>query len=54
MDFFNSNLKKQQESVKNTNRNLDIEGLINLRKLYTNNPIIGYHNINSLRKKEVN
>ena len=28
-----------------------MEGLIILRKLYTNNPIIGYLNINSLRDK---
>ena len=37
--------------AKNTNHNLDIEELINLRKLYTNNAIVGYLNINSLRNK---
>ena len=49
--------KKQRESVanqisnksENTNHNLGIEGLINLRKLYTINPITGYLNMNSLR-----
>ena len=59
IDSFNANFKKQQESVanqisnkaKNTNYNLDIEELINLRKLYTNNLIIGYLNINSLRNR---
>ena len=59
IDSFNTNFKEQQESiayqisnkVKNTNHNLDIEGLINSRKLYTNNPIIGYLNIDSLRNK---
>ena len=59
IDSFSANLKKQRESVanqisnkaKNTNHNLDIEGLINLRKFYTNNPIIEYLNINSLRNK---
>ena len=59
MDSFNANFKKQPESVinqtsnkaKTTNHNLDIERLIILRKLYTNNPIIGYLNINSLRNK---
>ena len=59
MDSFNANFKKQRESVtnhisnkaKNANHNLDIEGPINLRKLYTNNPIIGYLNIDSLRNK---
>ena len=59
INFFNKNFKNQQESVanqisnkaKNTNHNLDIEELINLRKLYINNPIIGYLNINSLRNK---
>ena len=42
IDFFNANFKKQRQSVanqisykaKNANHNLDIEGLINLRKLY--------------------
>ena len=46
MDFFNANFKKQQESitnqisntVENINHNLDLEGLINLRKLYANTP----------------
>ena len=37
--------------AKNTNHNLDIEELKNLRKLYNNNPIIGYLNINSPRNK---
>ena len=37
--------------AKNANHNLDIEGLINLRKFYTNNCIIGYLNINSLKNK---
>ena len=54
-----ANIKKQRESVanqisnkaKNTNHNLDIEELINLRKLDTNNIIIGYLNINSPRNK---
>ena len=54
IDSFNWNLKKQQESVanqihsktKNTNHNLDIEGLINL-----SNSNILYLNINSLRNK---
>ena len=58
MHSFNANFKKQRESVtnqisnkaKNANHNLGI-GLINLRKLYTNNLIIGYLNINSLRNK---
>ena len=57
--FFNANFKKQRESVanqisnkaKNTNHNLDIEGLINLRKFYTSNPIIGYLKINSMKNK---
>ena len=57
INSFNANFKKQRESVvnqisnkaKNTNRNLDIEELINLRTLYTNNAIIGYLNIISLR-----
>ena len=56
---FNANFKKQRKSVanpisnkaKNTNHNLDIEGLINLRKLYTNKRITGYLNVNSLRNK---
>ena len=59
IDSFNVNFKKQRESVanqisnkaKNTNYNLDIQKLINLRKLYTNTPIIGYLNINSLGNK---
>ena len=59
MDSFNANFKKQRENVanqvsnkaKNTNHNLNIEGLINLRKLHTNNPIIGYLNTNSLGNK---
>ena len=59
INFFNANIKKQRESVanqisntaKNTNHNLGIEELINLRTLYTNNPIIGYLNINSLENK---
>ena len=59
INSLNENLKNQQESVanqisnkpKNTNHNLDIEELINLRKLYTNNPIIGYLNIHSPRNK---
>ena len=59
INSFNANFKKQRESVanqisnkaKNTNHNLYIEELINLRTLYTNNPIIGYLNINSLRNK---
>ena len=59
LNSFNENFKNQRENVanqisnkaKNTNHNLDIEELINLRKLYTNNPIIGYLNINSLRNK---
>ena len=58
-DSFNANFKKQRESVanqisnkaKNTNHNLDIEEIINLRKSYINNLIIGYLNINSLRNK---
>ena len=58
IDSFNANFKEQRESTanqisnkaKNTNHNLEIEGLINLRKLYTNNPIIGYLNINEIRK----
>ena len=29
----------------------DLDGLINLRKVYQNNPLIGYININSLREK---
>ena len=56
---FNANFKKQRKSVanpisnkaKNTNHNLDIKGLINLRKLYTNKGITGYLNVNSLRNK---
>ena len=59
MDSFNANFKKQPESAINqtsnkantTNHNLDIERLIILRKLYTNNPIIGYLSINCLRNK---
>ena len=59
INSFNENFKNQWESVanqisnkaKNTNQNLDIEKLIDLRKLYNNNPIIGYLNINSLRNK---
>ena len=59
INSFNANFKKQPESVanqisneaKNTNHKLDIEELINLRKLYTNNPIIEYLNINSLKNK---
>lgn len=49
MDSFNANFKKQRESVtnqiihetKNRNHKLDTEELINLRKLFTDNPIIG-------------
>ena len=49
INSFNANFKKHGESVanqisnkaKNTNYSLEIEELINLRKLYTNNPIIG-------------
>ena len=49
INSFNANFKKHRESVanqirnkaKNTNYSLDIEELINLRKLYTNDPIIG-------------
>ena len=37
--------------IKNKNHNLEKEEVINLRKLYTNNPIIGDLNINSLRNK---
>ena len=44
-------LRNKNNKANNTNHNLDIEGLINLRKLYTNNPIIGHLNINSLRNK---
>ena len=59
INSFNANFKNQRESVanqisnkaKNTNHNLDIEELIDLRKLYNNNPIIGDLNINSLRNK---
>ena len=59
LDFFNTSFKKQLESVanqisnkaKNTNHNLDIEGLINSRRLYTNNAFIGYLNISCLRNK---
>ena len=59
IDSINANFNKQRESVanqisnkaKNTNHNLDIEEIIDLRKLYNNNPIIGYLNINSLRNK---
>ena len=59
IDSFNANFKKQWKSVanqisnkaKNTNHNLDIDELINFRKLCTNNSIIGYLNINSLRNK---
>ena len=59
IDSFNANFKKQRESVanqisnkaKNTNHNLDIEELINLGKLDSNNPIIGYLSINSRRSK---
>ena len=59
INSYNANFKKQRESVanqisnkaKNTNHSLDIEELINLRKLHTNNLIIGYLNINSLRNK---
>ena len=51
--------KKQRESVaneisnkaKNTNYNLGKEELLNLRKLYSNIPIIWHLNINSLRNK---
>ena len=51
--------KKQRESIanqisnkaKNTNYNLDKEELLNLRKLYSNNPIIGHLNIISLRNE---
>ena len=46
MDSFNANFKKQRESVtnqiihetKNRNHKLDTEELINLRKLFTDNP----------------
>ena len=59
IESFNANFKKQRESVanqisnkaKNINYNLDIEELISLRKLHTNNPIIGYLNINSHKNK---
>ena len=59
MDSSNTNFKKQRESItnqisnraKNINHYLDMKGLINLRKLYANNFIIGYHNINSLTNK---
>ena len=59
MDSFNVNSRKQRESVTNqisnkakkTNHNLDMEGLINLRKLYTKTPITGYLNINSFRNE---
>ena len=59
INSFNANFKNQRESVanqisnkaKNTNYNLDIEELINLRKLFSNNIIIGYLNINSLRNE---
>ena len=59
IDSFNANFKEQRESTanqisnkaKNTNHNLDIEErIIHLRKLYTTNPIIGYLNINKIRK----
>ena len=58
-DSSNANFKKQRESVtyrirnktKNTNDNLAIEGLMNLRKFYTNNLIIVYLNTNSVRNK---
>ena len=60
MVFFNTDYRKQRESVtnqisnkakkkKNTNQNLEIEGLINLRKLYTSDSIVDYFNINSLK-----
>ena len=59
INSFNANFKNQRESVanqisnkaKNTNYNLDIEELINLRKLFSNNSIIGYLNTNSLRNE---
>ena len=59
INSYNANIKKQRESVanqisnkaKNTNHNRDIEELINLRTLHTNNPIIGYLDINSLENK---
>ena len=59
IDTYNANFKKLQESAANQinsqgnseNQNLDIKGIIDLRKLYTNNLIISYLNINSLRNK---
>ena len=59
INSFNANFKKQRENLankitnkaKNTNHNLHIEELLNLGKLYANNPIIGYLNINSLKNK---
>ena len=59
MDSSNTNFKKQRESITNqisnkakiVNHYRDIKGLINLRKLYANNSIIGYLNSNSLTNK---
>ena len=59
IDTYNANFKKLQESAanqinsqaNNENQNLDIKGIVDLRKLYTNNLIISYLNINSLRNK---
>ena len=41
------------ESHQTNDFDSDIDGLINLRKAYQNNPLIGYININSLREKIV-
>ena len=59
MDSFNTIFKKHRESTtneasntkQNVNQNLDIEGLIYLRKLCINNLIISYLNINMLKNK---
>ena len=59
MDSFNTIFKNHRESTaneasntkQNVNQNLDIEGLIYVRKLCINNPIISYLNINMLKNK---
>ena len=49
INSFNANFKNSEKAL--LNHNLDTEELINLRKFYNNNPIIGYLNINSLINK---
>ena len=49
-----SSKQKNDCHYKEAKTKLDINGLIKVRNLYPNNPIIGYPNINTLPNKTIN